>query len=115
MHARGDVWFVESRANRWLSVLTIDDTEFGANAASVRLALESQNIDARPVWKPMHQQPVFTHAESIGGHVADDLFAQGLCLPSGSAMTAQEQDRVIDAVRHACLVRSAPRHARSAA
>ena len=89
----------DSRANRWLSVLTIDRHRFGADTDAVRLAPDAENIEARPVWKPMHQQPVFRRNDAIGGSVADDLFAQGLCLPSGSSLTSCEQQRVIDVVR----------------
>jgi pyridoxal phosphate-dependent aminotransferase EpsN len=87
------------RHTRWLTVLTIDPDSFGADRESVRLALEAQNIEARPVWKPMHLQPVFRSFESVGGSVAEDLFNRGLCLPSGSALTTSELERVVDAVR----------------
>lgn len=93
---------IESRANRWLTVMTINRQQFGADADAVRLALDAQNIEARPVWKPMHLQPVFRRCDSIGGSVADELFAQGLCLPSGSSLTIDEQARVIDGIRNAC-------------
>lgn len=99
----------ESRANRWLSVVTIDRQHFGADAESVRIALEAENIEARPVWKPMHQQPVFRRLDAIGGSVADEFFAQGLCLPSGSSLTPAEQERVIATVRSACpAIRAQP-------
>ena len=98
-----------SRANRWLTVLTIDPTEFGADCETVRLALAAQNIEARAVWKPMHQQPVFAGCGRIGGAVADHLFAYGLCLPSGSALTDMQQDRVVDEIRAACRVTSVVR------
>ena len=91
-----------SRANRWLTTLTIDPAEFGADAESVRLALAEKNIEARAVWKPMHQQPVFAGCDVIGGAVADGLFASGLCLPSGSALTDMQQDQVVDIIRAAC-------------
>lgn len=93
---------IDSRATRWLTVMVIDRLEFGATVDAVRLALESEGIESRPVWKPMHQQPVFRRDDSIGGSVADDLFAQGLCLPSGSALAPADQDRVIAALRGAC-------------
>ncbi len=64
--------------------------------------LESENIEARPVWKPMHQQPVFSGYPIRGGSVAAELFDQGLCLPSGSGLLPAEQTRVIDAVLAAC-------------
>jgi pyridoxal phosphate-dependent aminotransferase EpsN len=108
----------ESRANRWLSVLTIDRQRFGADTDTVRLALDAENIEARPVWKPMHQQPVFRRSDAIGGSVADELFAQGLCLPSGSSLSSCEQQRVIDVVRQVAAahqLRSVPQRTLSAA
>lgn len=92
----------DSRANRWLTVLTIDPQHFGASAEELRLALERENIESRPVWKPMHLQPVFAQAEIVGGDVSARLFAQGLCLPSGSALTPDAQDRVIGVIRDGC-------------
>lgn len=87
--------------SRWLTVALIDPREFGASREDVRLALEAENIEARPVWKPMHQQPVFAAFESIGGAVADNIFATGLCLPSGSAMTDADLERVCGVIRRA--------------
>jgi dTDP-4-amino-4,6-dideoxygalactose transaminase len=65
----------------------------------VRLALEAENIESRPVWKPLHLQPVFASCETVGGTVAEKLFADGLCLPSGSAMTEMDIERVASVVR----------------
>ena len=90
------------RHTRWLTTLTIDPDRFGADPAQVCLALERENIEARPVWKPMHLQPVFSKYESVGGEVAEDLFRRGLCLPSGSQMSLPELKRVIDVVRSVC-------------
>lgn len=87
------------RATRWLSCLTLDPDAFGATREDVRLALEAENIEARPVWKPLHLQPLYEGAEVLGGAVAEDLFERGLCLPSGSSLTEAEQDRVIEVVR----------------
>jgi len=87
------------RHSRWLTCLTIDPAEFGVTREEVRLALEARNIEARPVWKPMHLQPVFAGAPCWGGAVAEELFERGLCLPSGSNLTAAELDRVCEAVR----------------
>lgn len=87
------------RHTRWLTVGTIDPQAFGADRETVRLALEERNIEARPVWKPMHMQPVFAHCDAIGGQISAELFEHGICLPSGSAMTSEQQDRVIEAVR----------------
>lgn len=87
------------RHSRWLSVMIIDAGQFGADFETIRQALEGQNIESRPVWKPMHRQPVFSGARTIGGAVADKFYAQGLCLPSGSSMSQSDQDRVIQIVR----------------
>jgi dTDP-4-amino-4,6-dideoxygalactose transaminase len=87
------------RHSRWLSVVLIDAVQFGADFETVRQALEGQNIESRPIWKPMHRQPVFSGARTIGSSVADSFYAQGLCLPSGSSMSQSDQDRVIEIVR----------------
>ncbi|AFE08670.1 DegT/DnrJ/EryC1/StrS aminotransferase [Corallococcus coralloides DSM 2259] len=87
------------RHTRWLTTLTIDPEAFGADREAVRVALERENIEARPVWKPMHLQPVFANFERRRGSVAEDLFRHGLCLPSGSNLTRQELERVVEVVR----------------
>lgn len=87
------------RANRWLTVALFDPAAFGADREAVRRALAAAEIEARPVWKPLHLQPAFRHAPSVGGEVAAGLFERGLCLPSGSGLTAAEQDRVIEVIR----------------
>jgi dTDP-4-amino-4,6-dideoxygalactose transaminase len=90
------------RSNCWLTCLTVDPDRFGATRDEVRDRLVSLEIEARPVWKPLHKQPVFEGCEVEGGAVAEDLFARGLCLPSGSSLTGAERARVIDAVRSCC-------------
>lgn len=85
--------------SRWLSCLTIDPVAFGADREAVRLAMEAENIEARPVWKPMHLQPVFSGFSCVGGAVAEDLFSRGLCLPSGSNLTRADLERVVDVFR----------------
>jgi pyridoxal phosphate-dependent aminotransferase EpsN len=87
------------RSTRWLTVITVDPAQFGATREQIRLALETENIESRPLWKPMHLQPVFRDCEAVGGAVAEHLFDRGLCLPSGSSMTREDQDRVVAAVR----------------
>jgi len=82
------------RHNRWLTTLTIDPSKFGADREQVRLALDAENIEARPVWKPMHLQPVFADFPVFGGCVAEVLFRDGLCLPSGSNLTESDLQRV---------------------
>jgi len=86
------------RATRWLSCLTIDPLAFGANREQVRLALSSQQIETRPVWKPLHLQPIFAECEFIGSNVAEKLFEHGLCLPSGSNLTIEDRHRVTGAI-----------------
>jgi dTDP-4-amino-4,6-dideoxygalactose transaminase len=87
------------RHTRWLTTLTIDPDAFGATREDVRLALEAADIEARPVWKPMHLQPVFAGCEVIGGNVSEELFEKGLCLPSGSNLSESDLQRVVDVIR----------------
>ncbi len=84
--------------NCWLTCITIDPEAFGATNEDVRLALEEKNIESRPVWKPMHQQPVFARSPIRGGAVVDHIFSKGLCLPSGSGMTDADLRRVVDVI-----------------
>lgn len=87
------------RHSRWLTTLTISPAEFGADREAVRVALERENIEARPVWKPMHLQPIFAAFERRAGRVAEELFQNGLCLPSGSNLTQDDLARVVELVR----------------
>lgn len=84
---------------RWLTTLTIDPRVAGADREAVRLALDARSIEARPVWKPMHLQPVYAGLEVLGGCVAERLFEDGLCLPSGSSLTEEAVMEVADIVR----------------
>jgi pyridoxal phosphate-dependent aminotransferase EpsN len=93
------------RANRWLTCLTIDPALAGTNREQIRLALEKENIEARPVWKPMHLQPLYAGALRFGGQVAGELFDYGLCLPSGSNLPAPDRRRVADVVK-SCFPRA---------
>ncbi len=83
-----------ARSNAWLTCLTIDPHVAGADREVVRRHLRALGIEARPLWKPMHLQPVFAGARSVGGAVAARLFERGLCLPSGSSLTDGEQDEI---------------------
>jgi dTDP-4-amino-4,6-dideoxygalactose transaminase len=87
-------------SNGWLTCLTIDPAA-GASREDVRQTLERADVDCRPVWKPMHLQPFFSGCRARGGAVSEALFADGLCLPSGSSLTDQEQDYVVSKVRSA--------------
>lgn len=84
-------------ATHWLTCMLLDEERVGARPDAVCKHLGSHGIEARPVWKPMHLQPVFTDCKVVGGAVAEDLFARGVCLPSGTSLSAQDQKRVIDA------------------
>lgn len=89
-------------STRWLTCLTLDPQQFGSDREKVRLALAAEQIESRPVWKPLHLQPVFADCECIGGAVAESLFQQGLCLPSGSSLTPEDIDRVTSVIRRFC-------------
>lgn len=87
------------RSTRWLTCMTVDPEGFGATREDIRLHLESLNIEARAVWKPMHMQPVYRDQRVVGGAVGEHLFEYGLCLPSGSSLTDEDRARVIRAIR----------------
>jgi pyridoxal phosphate-dependent aminotransferase EpsN len=84
--------------SNWLTVITVDTDTFGVGPGGIREALEQADIEARPTWKPMHLQPAYADCEVRGGEVAEAIFENGLCLPSGSAMTDTDVERVVDAV-----------------
>jgi len=91
--------------NYWLTCLTIEPVDGGSSRDQVIAALAQAEIEARPLWKPLHLQPVFQDCASIGGDCAEALFANGLCLPSGSSMSDAERDTVIEIVR-SCFAQS---------
>jgi dTDP-4-amino-4,6-dideoxygalactose transaminase len=84
--------------NGWLTVVVVDPKAFGATREQIRVALEKENIESRPVWKPMHLQPVFADCPMRGGAVSAAIFEDGLCLPSGSSLTVAELERVASLV-----------------
>ncbi len=86
---------------RWLTTAVITPREFGVDRDELRQRLDAANIEARPVWKPMHLQPVYRGCTALGGSVAEDLFRRGMCFPSGSNMTADDLERVVAVVREA--------------
>ena len=81
-------------SNRWLSCITIDPAITGVNREDVRLALEKDNIESRPLWKPMHMQPLFAQSDYYGSDFIEKLFQDGICLPSGSNLIPQEKERI---------------------
>jgi dTDP-4-amino-4,6-dideoxygalactose transaminase len=95
-------WMPEApygRSTRWLTVMEIDADEFGSTPEEVRRELEARDIESRPVWKPLHLQPLFRACRSVGGAVSEGFFRRGLCLPSGSQMSKRDVERVVEAVR----------------
>ena len=87
----------EERSNFWLSAILINSDKVTPNM--VIDALEEENIESRPVWKPMHLQPVFSKYDVVGGKVSEELFKKGICLPSDSKMTDEDLDGVIQVVK----------------
>lgn len=85
-------------SNHWLSCITIDAAVAGFTSEDIRIALEKENIECRPLWKPMHLQPVFAQAPFYGEGVSDKLFENGLCLPSGSNLKDIERQRIMNAL-----------------
>lgn len=81
-------------SNHWLSAIVIDEKITGKNREDLRLAFLEDNIESRPLWKPMHLQPVFADAPYYGTNIAEKLFDQGLCLPSGSNLTDDDRERI---------------------
>ena len=88
---------------RWLSVIYLDPEVHDVLPADVVRFLEQDNIEARPVWRPMHTQPMFAGAASVGGAVAERLYSTGMCLPSSSSLSAADQGRVVTAFRESLL------------
>lgn len=88
--------YAHYQPNYWLTCITIAPQKAGISPTALRLGLESRNIESRPLWKPMHLQPVYSQAPYYGGRVAEDLFGCGLCLPSGSNLTDADRTRIAD-------------------
>ncbi|MBT6938389.1 MAG: pyridoxal phosphate-dependent aminotransferase, partial [Candidatus Marinimicrobia bacterium] len=89
------------KSNRWLTTLTVNEKVVGISRTQIIDALEKENIEARPVWKPMHMQPLYKKCEYIKSDVQDvsaELFENGLCLPSGSSLSEGDQGRIIDII-----------------
>jgi dTDP-4-amino-4,6-dideoxygalactose transaminase len=87
-------------ANYWLSAITIDENKTkGITRETLRLALEAENIESRPLWKPMHLQPIFEKYPYYGSNVAQNLFENGLCLPSGSNLTIDDRERIVKVIK----------------
>ena len=92
----------ELYSNHWLSCIVIDPSIAGFSSSSLRLELEKSNIESRPLWKPMHLQPVFESSPYYGARVSENLFTNGLCLPSGSNLTSDDKNRIKTAIENFC-------------
>lgn len=88
----------EYYSNHWLSAIIIDPEITGKTREELRMALLEENIESRPLWKPMHLQPVFSESPYYGTHVSEKLFENGLCLPSGSNLTEADKKRIADVI-----------------
>lgn len=86
-------------SNFWLTTILIDPKQTGFDREQLRLRLEEGNIESRPLWKPMHLQPVFASCPYYGGSVSEELFERGLCLPSGSALSDDDIAHVIEVIK----------------
>ena len=86
-------------SNRWLSTVLIEEAKAGINTTQLREALEKENIETRPLWKPMHLQPIFESYAYYGNQVAEELFETGLCLPSGSNLSDADLNRVVEGIK----------------
>ena len=86
-------------SNHWLSCILIDSGITGFTSQELRLQLKKDNIESRPLWKPMHLQPVFKEYDYYGGNVSETLFNKGLCLPSGSNLTKEDRIRIKEVIR----------------
>lgn len=86
-------------SNHWLSAIIVQPEEAGITREDLRLGLLEYNIESRPLWKPMHLQPIFSNSPYYGGRVSEELFEKGLCLPSGSNLTDLERSRIRDIIQ----------------
>ncbi len=87
-------------SNHWLSCITVDEDKTGFSSEELRIALLTKNIESRPLWKPMHLQPVFKNCEYYGGEISENLFKSGLCLPSGSNLNENDLVRISESINN---------------
>ncbi len=88
----------EMKSNCWLTCILIDEKKFGVSSKDLRLFLEKYNIETRPIWKPMHLQPIYKDAPYLGNGVSDKLFEKGLCLPSGSSLSKKDLEKIVELI-----------------
>lgn len=104
----------DTRSNRWLTAFTLEEKEAGVSIEVLLESLADENIEARPIWKPLHMQPLFEgvryYPHNINESISEQLFKTGICLPSGSKMTEDEQMRVIECIRKSLINIYKPLH-----
>jgi len=87
-------------SNRWLTTILVDPEKTnGITRETIRLSMEKDNIESRPLWKPMHLQPIFQSAPSYANGVSERLFNDGLCIPSGSNLSKEDLERVVENIK----------------
>jgi dTDP-4-amino-4,6-dideoxygalactose transaminase len=86
------------QSNHWLTCIIVDPSATGFTREELRLKMEEANIETRPLWKPMHLQPVFADCPFYGNNTSERLFEKGLCLPSGPALTSEDINRVVNVI-----------------
>jgi dTDP-4-amino-4,6-dideoxygalactose transaminase len=91
-------WASYGEPNYWLTCVLINPDAFGVDREAIRLALEALDIESRPTWKPLHLQPVYADAPTVGGAAAAAIYERGLCLPSGSSLTSADLDLIVGTV-----------------
>ena len=96
------------KPTRWLTCIQIDPDSFGVDREAIRLALEEENIESRPVWMPLHMQPLFEGCEIVGGQVSEKIFRKGLCLPSSSCLGRPDLERIVGIIRKTCTTAGKP-------
>lgn len=84
-----------SYPTHWLTCLTVDPQQAGVSRDTIIAGMQRENIECRPLWKPLHLQPLFAGCKKFGGNVAEKLFRTGMCLPSGSSLTDEERERIV--------------------
>ena len=87
-----------SSSNYWLTCIIVDPDVAGFSREDIRLALEKENIESRPLWKPMHLQPVYKNQPAYTNGISEKLFTTGLCLPSGTGLSGQDLNGIIDCI-----------------
>ncbi len=90
------------RPTRWITCILVDPELFGVDREGIRQALEKENVESRPIWMPLHMQPLFDGCRTVGGSISEEIFRKGLCLPSSSCLKLPELEKVVGVIRRTC-------------